>query len=129
TMTAAPIITFGIKEDADIKAENVIIDEKGTSFTMKMGNSSVPVNMKLTGTFSVYNALAATAACYASGITLEKIANSLSELVGVSGRFERVEINQPFHVIVDYAHTPDSLENVLQTIKEFAKGKVSVVVG
>ncbi|MBU9720446.1 MULTISPECIES: UDP-N-acetylmuramoyl-L-alanyl-D-glutamate--2,6-diaminopimelate ligase [Bacillaceae] len=128
-MTAAPIITFGIKKNADIRAEHVSINEQGTSFTMTMGNQSVPVTMKLTGTFSVYNALAAAAACYASDVPLESIAKSLETLEGVSGRFERVEINQPFHIIVDYAHTPDSLENVLNTIKEFAKGKISVVVG
>ncbi|MBU9712418.1 UDP-N-acetylmuramoyl-L-alanyl-D-glutamate--2,6-diaminopimelate ligase [Evansella tamaricis] len=129
TMTAAPIMTFGINGEADMKAVDINIHEEGTNFKLVLGSNSVPVNMKMTGTFSVYNALAAAAACYSVGISLENISKSLASLEGVSGRFERVELNQPFHVIVDYAHTPDSLENVLHTIREFAKGKISVVVG
>ncbi|MDQ0253821.1 UDP-N-acetylmuramoyl-L-alanyl-D-glutamate--2,6-diaminopimelate ligase [Evansella vedderi] len=129
TMTAAPILSYGINGEGDMKATNINLNEKGVSFQLNIGNETAKVSMKMAGTFSIYNALAAAAATYASGIPLEAIAHSLSQVKGVSGRFERVELNQPFHVIVDYAHTPDSLENVLETIREFAKGKISVVVG
>ncbi|SDY76154.1 UDP-N-acetylmuramoyl-L-alanyl-D-glutamate--2,6-diaminopimelate ligase [Evansella caseinilytica] len=129
TMTAAPILTYGIHREADMMASDVQIDERGAAFTMTLGEEHVRVTMPMTGMFSVYNALAASSAAYLSGVSLQAIAASLSATSGVSGRFERVEVNQPFHVIVDYAHTPDSLENVLRTIREFAKGRISVVVG
>ncbi|ADU30853.1 UDP-N-acetylmuramoyl-L-alanyl-D-glutamate--2,6-diaminopimelate ligase [Evansella cellulosilytica] len=129
TMTAAPIISYGIKGNADLKASKIQLHEEGTSFNMSISNESCSVSMKMAGTFSVYNALAAAAAAYVSGIPLQAIGESLSNMDGVAGRFERVELEEDFHVIVDYAHTPDSLKNVLETIKEFAKGKVSVVVG
>lgn len=128
-MTAAPIITYGIKNDADMKAENIVLKETGTDFTLTVGGEKVQVQLKLVGTFSVYNALAAASAAYVQGIPLQQIKKSLEAVEGVSGRFERVENNNGFHIIVDYAHTPDSLENVLRTCREFAKGKVSVVVG
>ncbi|MDG5788292.1 UDP-N-acetylmuramoyl-L-alanyl-D-glutamate--2,6-diaminopimelate ligase [Evansella sp. AB-P1] len=128
-MTASPIITYGIRGDADLKAVNINLDESGASFDLSIGNESVPIKLNMTGTFSIYNALAAAATAYTMGISLDVIQTSLSKVEGVSGRFERLKINAPFHVIVDYAHTPDSLQNVLQTIKEFAKGKISVVVG
>lgn len=129
SMTAVPLLTYGIKNDADITAENIVLHETGTNFTMKTRNEKVPIQLKLVGTFSVYNALAAASAAYALGIPLKQIKKSLESVEGVAGRFERVRVNSDFHIIVDYAHTPDSLENVLRTCREFAKGKVSVVVG
>ena len=73
--------------------------------------------------------LAATSAAVALNIPLETIKKALENIEGVAGRFERVNEGQNFAVIVDYAHTPDTLENVLQTIKEFEKGKTYCVVG
>lgn len=128
-MTAAPILSYGIHSEADMRAANIQLKETGVSFDIHIGQEKAHIDFSMTGTFSVYNALAAAAAAYVSGVPLKDIVNSLSCAEGVAGRFERVELDKPFHVIVDYAHTPDSLENVLQTIKEFAKGKVSVVVG
>lgn len=128
-MTAAPILSYGIHSDADMRAVNVQLRETGVSFDIQIGHETAHLDFNMSGTFSVYNALAAAAAAYVSGVALHDIVESLSSVEGVAGRFERVEMDQPFHVIVDYAHTPDSLENVLRTIREFAKGKVSVVVG
>ncbi|MFP3489217.1 cyanophycin synthetase, partial [Staphylococcus sp. SIMBA_130] len=81
------------------------------------------------GKFSVYNALAAIAACLANGLDLDHILNSLEKIAGVPGRFELVDEGQGFPVIIDYAHTPDSLENVLLTVKEMTEGNVFAVVG
>src|SRR5699024_9187671 len=75
------------------------------------------------------NMLAASSAAIAAEVPLNVIKTSLEELTGVDGRFEQVFADQPFAAIVDYTHTPDSLENVLQTIKEFANKNVYVVVG
>ncbi|MFA9557359.1 UDP-N-acetylmuramoyl-L-alanyl-D-glutamate--2,6-diaminopimelate ligase [Evansella sp. AB-rgal1] len=129
TMTAAPIITYGIEGEADVKAENIHLHESGSNFDLSVNGETVPVTLKMAGTFSIYNALAAASAVYAVGISLQQITSSLSSVEGVSGRFERIITNEDFHIIVDYAHTPDSLQNVLETIQEFAKGKISVVVG
>lgn len=94
-----------------------------------MFGESIHVQLKLIGLFNVYNTLAAAAAAYNSGLTLKQIKGSLEQLTGIAGRFEPVDAGQDFTVIVDYAHTPDSLENVLQTVQEFAENQVRVVVG
>ncbi|WP_425335378.1 UDP-N-acetylmuramoyl-L-alanyl-D-glutamate--2,6-diaminopimelate ligase [Salipaludibacillus daqingensis] len=128
-MTAAPIITYGMDEQADFRAVDVNIHESGANFKLVVGSKEYAITLQLPGKFSVYNALAAAAATYASGVQLESIQHSLAKISGVAGRFEKVDAEAPFHVIVDYAHTPDSLRNVLETIKEIAKGKISVIVG
>ncbi|MGG3194231.1 MULTISPECIES: UDP-N-acetylmuramoyl-L-alanyl-D-glutamate--2,6-diaminopimelate ligase [Priestia] len=127
--TAATVITYGIDSDSDIRATNIQITNSGTTFDLTTPTETVPVEMKLIGKFSVYNVLAATASCLVSGIPLSVIVEEIKVLEGVSGRFEVVDAEQDFTVIVDYAHTPDSLENVLKTVKEFAKRNIYVIVG
>jgi UDP-N-acetylmuramoyl-L-alanyl-D-glutamate--2,6-diaminopimelate ligase len=85
--------------------------------------------MKLVGTFNVYNALGAIASTLAEGVPLEQIKNSLEGIAVVDGRMEVVSEGQSFLVLVDYAHTPDGLENALTAIREFAQGKVYTVFG
>lgn len=80
--------------------------------------------MSLVGQFNVYNVLAAVATCIAAGIPFETITAAVEELHGVRGRFELVNQQQEFPVIVDYAHTPDSLENVLNTCRDMTEGKL-----
>jgi UDP-N-acetylmuramoyl-L-alanyl-D-glutamate--2,6-diaminopimelate ligase len=87
------------------------------------------VSIKLIGKFSVYNVLAAITACLVSSIPLQQIIDSIAEIDGIAGRFEVVNGGQNFTVVVDYAHTPDSLENVLTTVNQLAKGRTIVVVG
>lgn len=128
-MTAAQIITYGIEHESDVRATNINITAQGTSFEVNALGEHARVKLKMIGKFSVYNALAAISACLVEGISLSSIIQSLEAVEGVSGRFEAVDEGQPFTVIVDYAHTPDSLENVLNTVQEFAKGEVLVVVG
>lgn len=127
--TAATVITYGIDRDSDIRATNIQITNSGTTFDLTTPTEKVRVEMKLIGKFSVYNVLAATASCLVSGIPLSVIVEEIKVLEGVSGRFEVVDAEQDFTVIVDYAHTPDSLENVLKTVKEFAKRNIYVIVG
>lgn len=128
-MTSAQVITYGIDASCDYKAKDIEISGQGTSFILTTPTEEVSINLKLIGKFSVYNVLAAIAACHVQGISLEAIKNSLEQVKGVAGRFEAVDEGQPYSVIVDYAHTSDSLENVLTTVKEFAKGEITVVVG
>lgn len=129
TVTAAEVVTYGIENDAHIRAKNIRTTNSGTSFLLCTPFGNEIINMKLVGMFSVYNALAACAAALVSGLPLMTIKASLEQMEGVPGRFEIVDEGQPFTVLVDYAHTPDSLLNVLKTIKEFAKRKIIVVVG
>lgn len=128
-MTSAHLMTYGIDREADVMAKNIKMTAKGTEFDLitPYGTKSLTINM--VGKFSVYNVLAAVSACLASNIDLETIISAVEMMEGVRGRFELVDNGQDFTVIVDYAHTPDSLENVLQTIKQFADGKVFCIVG
>ncbi|GGE41331.1 UDP-N-acetylmuramoyl-L-alanyl-D-glutamate--2,6-diaminopimelate ligase [Pullulanibacillus camelliae] len=127
--TAASLITYAIDASADVRAENIVISAKGTTFDLITPEGRFQVVMKLVGKFSVYNVLAAACACWLNGVTWETIIEAIANIEGVSGRFETVNAGQSFSVIVDYSHTPDSLENALLTIKEFAKGRILTVVG
>jgi len=128
-MTSAHILRYGIDRPADIKADHISFSANGTRFRLSTPEENRDVKLMLTGKFSVYNALAAIAACLANGLDLDHILNSLEKIAGVPGRFELVDEGQGFPVIVDYAHTPDSLENVLLTVKEMTEGNVFAVVG
>ncbi|WP_017727204.1 UDP-N-acetylmuramoyl-L-alanyl-D-glutamate--2,6-diaminopimelate ligase [Halalkalibacterium ligniniphilum] len=128
-MTTAQVVTYGLTDRADVYAKDVKIAASKTTFTLVAFQEEIPISLQLIGMFSVYNALAAAAAALVSGVSLQQVKKSLEAVKGVAGRFETVNANQPFTVIVDYAHTPDSLENVLKTVNELAKGKVCVVVG
>jgi UDP-N-acetylmuramoyl-L-alanyl-D-glutamate--2,6-diaminopimelate ligase len=128
-MTSAKILTYGIKNSADVMAKNIKMTSKGTEFDLVTPVETKKVTIKMVGEFSVYNILAAVSACLASTIDLETISRAIEAMEGVRGRFELVDGGQDFTVIVDYAHTPDSLENVLQTIKQFAEGRIFCVVG
>ncbi|MDM5198773.1 UDP-N-acetylmuramoyl-L-alanyl-D-glutamate--2,6-diaminopimelate ligase [Fictibacillus enclensis] len=128
-MTAAQILTYGIEQKSDIMAKDIKVTGKGTTFTLVTPFEEKQVSLKLVGKFSVYNVLAAVSATLLSGIPIDSIIRTMENVKGVPGRFETVDEGQCFTVIVDYAHTPDSLENALVTVKEFAVGKVISVVG
>jgi UDP-N-acetylmuramoyl-L-alanyl-D-glutamate--2,6-diaminopimelate ligase len=127
--TAAHVVTYGIDNEADFHARNIKTTSSGTTFEIVIKEKSYPINIQLIGKFSVYNVLASIAAAFVSNIPMMEIIDSIESVEGVDGRFELVNAGQEFTVIVDYAHTPDSLENVLKTIQSFAKKRVFVVVG
>ncbi|MFO1445805.1 UDP-N-acetylmuramoyl-L-alanyl-D-glutamate--2,6-diaminopimelate ligase [Bacillus sp. Bva_UNVM-123] len=127
--TAAHVLTYGITKKADIMAANIRMAASGTVFDLMTPFGKHTVSMKLIGKFNVYNVLAGVGAGMASGIPIYKIIQSIEKVEGVSGRFETVHAGQNFTVIVDYAHTPDSLENALKTIKQFSKKRIFVIVG
>src|SRR5690606_36108426 len=102
----------------------------GVRFVLVTRAGEVPVRLRLTGRFNVYNALAAAGAGLALGIEPATIARGLESLPAVPGRLERIDRGQPFAVLVDYAQTPDGQENVLTTVRELAgRGRVICVVG
>ncbi|WAA10630.1 UDP-N-acetylmuramoyl-L-alanyl-D-glutamate--2,6-diaminopimelate ligase [Fervidibacillus albus] len=128
-MTGVHIFTYGIDREADIQATNIRFFNKGTSFTLRTPKGKWEVKIPLLGKFNVYNSLAAISAAFVSGLSMDGIVRSFANFPGVPGRFELVDAGQSFAVVVDYAHTPDSLENVLKTVRSTAKGRVFVVVG
>src|SRR5690606_25655334 len=128
-MTSAQVITYGIENKADISATNIKIDVTGTSFQLNTPLGEVEIKTSLIGKFNVYNLLAAIATVIAEGFTVAEVAEACNALVGVEGRFEAVIEGQPFAVVVDYAHTPDSLANVLETARQLKPNRVIAVVG
>ena len=128
-VTPVEVISYGIDHESDVRARDIIIGSTGTKFTLETFRGSVPISMGLVGKFSVYNVLAATAARLVEGVSLAQIKQSIESVAGVPGRFEPVNEGQEFAAIIDYAHTPDSLENVLRTVREITQKKVICVVG
>ncbi|MEX2619951.1 MAG: UDP-N-acetylmuramoyl-L-alanyl-D-glutamate--2,6-diaminopimelate ligase, partial [Egibacteraceae bacterium] len=115
--TALQVVRVGSRPDADVTARDVVSAPGGSTFTAVLGGRSVPVRTALPGHFNVTNALCAVAAADVMGIAPEIAAAGVAALSGVPGRMERVEAGQPFTVLVDYAHTPDSLQNVLRAAR------------
>jgi len=127
--TACRTITYGINTDANLKAEHADIKATGTRFDIVGCFDHIALNLKITGLFNVYNVLSAVGAALAEGIDSQIIKTALENFQSVPGRFELVTIGQPFSVIVDYAHTPDGLENILKTAQQIAKQRIIVVFG
>lgn len=126
---AGDVLTYAIDHQADLKAEDISITAEGTSFTLVYQGTHYPVKLHTPGRFSVYNALGAIGACLYLGVDMTQILQGLAETQGVSGRFQTVRNKKGFQAVVDYAHTPDGLENVLKTAAEFTKGKIIAVFG
>ncbi|OPY57713.1 MAG: UDP-N-acetylmuramoyl-L-alanyl-D-glutamate--2,6-diaminopimelate ligase [Pelotomaculum sp. PtaU1.Bin035] len=123
------VFTYGINNHADVSATDINVDARGVSFIVVGKWGRCPLNLKLTGLFNVYNALSAFTATAALGIPVGIIKDALEDIRRVPGRFEQVDEGQDFTVIVDYAHTPDGLENVLETARQIAEGRLITVYG
>ncbi|KRM96538.1 UDP-N-acetylmuramoylalanyl-D-glutamate--2,6-diaminopimelate ligase [Liquorilactobacillus aquaticus DSM 21051] len=127
--TSAPVLTYGIKHEAMIKASNVVIHSQGTDFDLSVFDQKQHLKVKMVGLFNVYNILASFAAAYAAGLDPSKIISVLSSFKGVKGRLQLIPSSSGVSAIVDYSHTPDGLLNALETINDFAKGKVFCIIG
>lgn len=119
------ILTYGIKNDADLNAKEIEFSMKGADFTCKTPTGERKVSLQMNGMFSIYNVLAALAVGIALNIDIDLCIKSLETTKGVAGRFEIVS-NNPL-VIVDYAHTPDGLENVLSAAREITPKESKLV--
>lgn len=128
-MTSHPIYTFGVEKDAHFKAEEIAMDHQGTTFRLVCPKGEFPVSMKLLGHFNVSNALAAITALYAEGYQLDQILDALAAIEPVEGRMQKVAIDAPVTVFIDYAHTPDAIEKALAAVACFKKNKVIFLVG
>ncbi len=124
------IVTFSKDFDnADYTAKNIKLRNDGVSYEL-VGNSIIGrVQTYIPGLFTVYNSMSAAVCCMTLGIELEKIINALKETSGVPGRCEVVKTDKPYTIILDYAHTPDALENILSTIAGFCEGRIITVFG
>jgi UDP-N-acetylmuramoyl-L-alanyl-D-glutamate--2,6-diaminopimelate ligase len=121
----APLVTFGFADDAEIRPEGLELDAAGARFTA----GGIELETRLRGRFNVENVLGAVAAGILLDLGEDEIAAGVRALEGVPGRFEALDEGQPFTVLVDYAHTPDSLDSVLRTARELTEGRVLVVFG
>ena len=115
--------------DADLSARDVGFDASGSRFTCVTPEGELEVRIPLPGDFNVANALAALGVARAVGLDLSRAAAALATAGQVPGRFESIEEGQPFAVVVDYAHTPDSLENVLRAARRLADARLISVFG
>ena len=124
-----PVTTYSLHQ-GDLRAENLELHAEGIHFDALHGDVSVPVSLGIPGKFTVYNALAVLGIAGALGISLTDAAAALVSAKGVKGRIEVVPTPEtPYSVLIDYAHTPDGLENVLTSVKYFCKGRVIAVFG
>ena len=122
-------ITYGIEKNCNLRAVDIDIRAEGSKFKIRGDFGVMNVNLHLTGIFNVYNVLAAVGATLAENISPEIIKKSLENFKSVPGRFEKIFADVPYTVIVDYAHTPDGVENVLRTAGEIVKNKIITVFG
>jgi UDP-N-acetylmuramoyl-L-alanyl-D-glutamate--2,6-diaminopimelate ligase len=125
----ADVLTFGLK-DGDISPEGpVTVEEWGSRCRLSTPWGPVDVNTALPGRFNLYNIMAAVASCGLLGLTVDGISRGLSSVDKVPGRFEKVDRGQSFTAVVDYAHTPDALDNVLENARAITDGRVITVFG
>jgi UDP-N-acetylmuramoyl-L-alanyl-D-glutamate--2,6-diaminopimelate ligase len=122
-------VTFGVDRAATYRARDVRTDLNGSRFTVHGPDGAAVLRSPLRGTFNVYNVLGALAAARLLGVALDVAAGAIETAGHVPGRFEPVDAGQDFAVLVDYAHTPDSLENVLRAARELTDGRLHVVFG
>ncbi|PKR77633.1 UDP-N-acetylmuramoyl-L-alanyl-D-glutamate--2,6-diaminopimelate ligase [Halalkalibacillus sediminis] len=128
-MVSCEVITYGIENECDVRAKDIEITPNGMEFLLSTFKGDYKVSSPLIGRFNIYNSLAAIATCIAEGVSLEKITECLSTTPNIAGRMEVVSDNQDYTAVVDFAHTPDALENVLSSIRELSKGNILTVFG
>lgn len=127
---ACPVRTTSQKGWGDLRAQDVKLRSDGVSFTAVCGDDRVPVTLPIPGRFTVYNALTVLGIAMQLGISLRDCAAALAAASGVKGRIEVVPTpGKPYTVLIDYAHTPDGLENVLTSVRDFCKGRLISVFG
>lgn len=130
------VITYGTEspengrpQKPDILAKKIIFEPTGSMFTVITPTSQVGINLNLPGKFNIYNALAALSIAVEFKLNLELARGALEEITAISGRMETIELGQPFTVIIDYAHTPDALQKIYETLEMTRKARIISVLG
>lgn len=127
--TSARVLTYALKNEAHVRAEKVVLTLEGTAFTAVTPLASVDIRLQMAGECNVYNSLGVLATAMTMGIDLQTIKTGLESMSGVPGRFERIPGTIGYQVLVDYAHTPDGLANVLRSGRKLGPRRMVVVFG
>lgn len=127
--TCAKIITYGLSNTAQIYAYDIQLDKNKTSFFLNYNNKSIQITLKLIGLHNVYNALGGVCAGLSEQIDIKTIKRGIESLQGVRGRFELIDKGQNFTIVIDYAHTPDGLKNVLISSRKLNPKRIITVFG
>ena len=128
-LNAKDLYSFSLKSDSDYKAYDEVMGSRNIKFKVRLNNEEEFI-LGIPGEYNIYNALGAIGVCHKLGISIEAIKEGIENAV-VPGRCERVgkEYNLPYEIIIDYAHTPDGLDNILKTAKAFTKGRLIAIFG
>ena len=123
------LVTFGFEPSNDVYPITVETGIDGIKMDLELSEEKISLESRLVGQHNVYNIIAAVTACHALGVSQDLIREGVADLKSVPGRFERVDGGSPFSVFVDFAHTPDGLENVLRLARQMSGGRVICVFG
>lgn len=124
-----PATTYGVSAPVDAYANEIEILESGVSYRLHWKDVMLPLHLHISGIFNVYNSMAAAVACLEMGISPEDVKAGLESVTVVPGRIEPLPTHTPYRVILDYAHSPASLESILKTIRQFTRGRLICVFG
>ena len=126
----APVLTYGLENGVQMQAVDVQTRSNGVSYTLVMGDKRLAVNVPIPGKFTVYNTMTILGVMLQLGFGLEEVVRELGRIEGVKGRVEVVPTpGKDYTVLIDYAHTPDGVENILTSVREFCMGRLIVVFG
>lgn len=123
------IITYGKSTDADYRMDKIELNKGSVSYEVIMRKSRIHLDIPLGGRFNAYNSLAAFCSCVEWGIEEEVVGNAMKSIKPAPGRFQLITTKNEYSVIVDYAHTPDSLENLIESARDITNGKLITVFG
>ncbi len=121
-------IMYGL-EKGSVRAESIKLEPSGSHFHVKVGDQAYEITCHIPGSFNVYNSLAAVCVGHVLGLSKEQIEHGIAALQRGEGRLNRIDEGQPFEVIVDYAHTPDSFEKLFKDLRPVVKGKIIALFG
>lgn len=122
-------ITFGINSEADFSAKNIQLDRTGVCYDLTAPNGVYHIKYPMMGSFSVYNSMAALTAAYLTGADMKRAVRSVARFEGITGRMEKLPNTMGINIIIDFAHTPDSLLNALKTLRSVYSGRLITVFG
>lgn len=123
------VFTYSIEKESDLQAINIQYFMDRVTFDVKINDKVESFILNIPGRFSVYNALSVIGACLMQNIPIDIIKEGIKNIEGVPGRIQTIPNNKGFNVIVDYAHTPDGLDNIIKAVREFTKGRVITIFG
>ena len=127
---ACPVLSTSVEGGADLNASRVLLKPDGVEFLAACGGETAQIKLPIPGKFTVYNALTVLGLAWQLGISLSEAAGALATAPGVKGRVEVVPTpGKPYTVLIDYAHTPDGLENVLSSVRGYCQGRLIAVFG